>query len=138
MGVSADMFEEFIFPYQLPLLERFGLNCYGCCEPMDPRWQVIKRIPRLRRVSISPWCGQGEDGGGPGQGLHHVPQAQPGAAGADPSWTRTRSAPSLRDDLEKTKGCVVELIMKDNHTLGGNPRNATQWCRIAREELGRL
>jgi hypothetical protein len=28
--------------------------------------------------------------------------------------------------------------MKDNNTLGGNPRNAPQWCRIAREEIARV
>ena len=28
----------------------------------------------------------------------------------------------LRRTLEDTRGNVVELIMKDNHTLGGNPR----------------
>ncbi len=54
--VSPSMFEEFIFPYQLPILERFGLNCYGCCEPLNKRWYLIKKIPRLRRVSISPWA----------------------------------------------------------------------------------
>ena len=33
VGVSPDMFAEFILPYQLPIIERFGLSCYGCCEP---------------------------------------------------------------------------------------------------------
>ena len=56
VGVSPEMFEEFIFPYQLPLLERFGLNCYGCCEPLDARWHVVKQVPDLRRVSVSPWA----------------------------------------------------------------------------------
>jgi hypothetical protein len=42
--------------YQLPILERFGLNCYGCCEPLNPRWDIVKAIPRLRRVSCSPWA----------------------------------------------------------------------------------
>jgi hypothetical protein len=32
---------------------------------------------------------------------------------------------------------VVELIMKDNHTLGGNPENLVRWVRIAREEIER-
>ncbi|MDP7287961.1 MAG: hypothetical protein QGH94_08205, partial [Phycisphaerae bacterium] len=49
VGVSPEMFEEFVFPYQMPILERFGLNCYGCCEPLDNRWHVVKRFPRLRR-----------------------------------------------------------------------------------------
>ena len=55
VGVSPAMFAEFVLPYQLPLLERFGLNCYGCCEPLDKRWDHVKQIPRLRRVSVSPW-----------------------------------------------------------------------------------
>ena len=36
------------------------------------------------------------------------------------------------------KGCVVELLMKDNHTLGGNPCNITRWVEIAREEVVRI
>jgi hypothetical protein len=54
VGVSPRMFAEFIFPYQLPIIEKFGLNCYGCCEPLNRRWPVVKQIPRLRRVSMSP------------------------------------------------------------------------------------
>lgn len=34
--------------------------------------------------------------------------------------------------------CHLELVMKDNHTLGGNPMNAVNWCRIAREEIRRV
>ncbi len=40
VGVSPRMFAEFVLPYQIPLLERFGLNCYGCCEPLDKRWRT--------------------------------------------------------------------------------------------------
>ena len=38
-GVSSELFEEFIFAYQKPVMERFGLTCYGCCEPMDKRFE---------------------------------------------------------------------------------------------------
>ena len=55
VGVSPEMYSEFIFPYQKTILERFGLNCYGCCEPLDRRWEYVRTFPRLRRVSVSPW-----------------------------------------------------------------------------------
>jgi hypothetical protein len=42
----------------------------------------------------------------------------------------------IRRDLIATRNCQVELIMKDNHTLGNNPGNAINWCRIGREEIG--
>ncbi|HEB31865.1 MAG TPA: hypothetical protein ENI15_13485 [Spirochaetes bacterium] len=51
---------------------------------------------------------------------------------------KTVSKELIREDIKKTfetaKGCVVEIIMKDNHTIGGNPQNAVDWCSIAREE----
>src|SRR5262249_20255092 len=59
VGISGDMFAEFVLPYQLPLLERFGLNCYGCCEHLDSRIKhVVRLVPRLRRVSVAPKANQ--------------------------------------------------------------------------------
>jgi len=40
----------------------------------------------------------------------------------------------IRENLEKTRNCVVEVIMKDNHTLANRPENVVTWCRIAKEE----
>jgi hypothetical protein len=44
----------------------------------------------------------------------------------------------LREALEITKDCCVEVIMKDNHTIGGNLENVIAWCRIAKEEAERV
>ena len=56
VGVSPDMFEKFIFPYQLSIVENFGKCYYGCCEPVNSRWHVVKKLPNLARVSVSPWA----------------------------------------------------------------------------------
>jgi hypothetical protein len=39
----------------------------------------------------------------------------------------------LTDVLKATKGCRLEIIMKDNNTLGKNPDNVVKWCAIARK-----
>ena len=44
----------------------------------------------------------------------------------------------LRKAIEITRGCRVEIIMKDNHTIGKNPDNVIRWCRIAQEEATRV
>ena len=44
----------------------------------------------------------------------------------------------IRKALEITKGCVVEVIMKDNNTLGKNPENVINWVRIVREEINKI
>ena len=134
--VSPEMFEEFVFPYQVPLIERFGLNCYGCCEPLDKRWHVVKRFPRLRRVSVSAWADVEAMAGD--LGADYIYSYKPTPADlARPSIDEDRIRADLRRVLEITRGCRLEVIMKDNHTLGGNPSNATRWCRIAREEAER-
>jgi len=56
VGVGAAQFEEFIFPYQLDIAHRFGLCYYGCCEPVHSRIQVLKKLPNLARISVSPWA----------------------------------------------------------------------------------
>lgn len=45
---------------------------------------------------------------------------------------RLRAA--LRRDLEITRGCRVELVMKDNHTIRGEAKRVIDWVRMAREE----
>jgi hypothetical protein len=134
IGISPGQFEEFVFQYQLPLQERFGLNCYGCCEPLDSRWHVVKRIPRLRRVSVSPWADQ-EKMAAALQADYVYSRKAPPSLLAVPRMEEDAVRADIRKTLELTRGCVLEVLMKDNHTLGRNPDNLVQWVRIAREEI---
>ena len=56
-GVSQEMLEEFVLPYQAQITDQFGLCSYGCCEPIDKQVDTIaKYIKNLRIISISPFC----------------------------------------------------------------------------------
>jgi hypothetical protein len=137
VNVSPKMYEEFIFPYEKPLMERFGLNCYGCCEPLHGRWHIVKEHPHLRRVSCSPWVNVEKMAANLGD--RYVFSLKPNPATlAVPEVDTAALRRGIRELLEKTRGCVVELIMKDNHTLAQRPENAVTWCRIAKEEAERL
>ncbi|GAB4545903.1 MAG: hypothetical protein Kow0063_40120 [Anaerolineae bacterium] len=137
VGISPQMFAEFVFPYQLPVLERFGLNCYGCCEPLDKRWHIIRHIPNLRRVSVSPWANVSrmadmlED--------RYIFSLKPSPADlAVRNLDEEKVRAGLREAFRITRNCRVEVIMKDNHTIGNNPQNVIRWCQIAREEAERV
>ncbi len=139
VGVAPEMFAEFIYPYQVPILERFGLNCYGCCEPLDKRWAFIKDAPRLRRVSASTWIDPevmaGQLGG------NYIFSSKPNPTHlAEPVLRQEEARAEIRKVLEagRKHDCVIELIMKDNHTIGNNPENVVQWCAMAREEIERM
>ncbi len=40
---------------RLPWYERFGLGYYGCCEPLDTKIDIVRKIPNVRKISMSPW-----------------------------------------------------------------------------------
>jgi hypothetical protein len=137
VNVSPRMYEEFVFPFEKPIMDRFGLTCYGCCEHLHNRFSIVRKHHNLRRVSCSPWvdhrkmAAQIED-----KFIYSMkPSPSPLAA---PKLDQDLVRRSLREALEITRGCVVEIIMKDNHTIGGRPENLTEWCRIAREEAERV
>ena len=42
----------------------------------------------------------------------------------------------VRDVIQKTKGCRLEIVMKDNHTICNEPERLVRWVQIVREEIG--
>jgi hypothetical protein len=139
VGVGPAQFAEFIFPYQADIARRFGSCYYGCCEPVHNRWHVIEKLANLRRVSVSPWCDQRMMADALGN--RYVFSRKP-----NPTLISTGDfdEPLIRADLAETlritgeAGCrSVELIMKDVHTLHGQPGRLARWVQLAREEIDR-
>ena len=136
-SISPQMYEEFIFPYHKKLLDRFGLNCYGCCEAFEARWEYIRQIPRLRRVSCSPWSNP--DVASELLGNRYISSHKPSPTPlASTNMDEDSARKNLRAILRHAPNTVQELIMKDNHTLGGNPYNAVRWVQLVREEIGNI
>jgi len=133
-GISPQMFEEFVFQYQLPIQKRFGLNCYGCCEALDKRWHIVKNVPNLRRVSVSPWADKAKMA----ENLKdkYIFSAKPNPVYlSDPVMNEDLVRSKIKETLVLTDGCILELVMKDNHTIGRNPLNVINWVKIAKEEV---
>ena len=136
-SVSPGMFEDLIFPFQLEIIRKFGLACYGCCEALDKRWHIVRRIPNLRRVSVSPWS----DAALMAESLQdrYICSLKPNPAHlAVPVIDRESLMEDMVTRLCQTRGCKVEVIMKDNHTLGGNPANIVAWVQLARKAVERV
>jgi hypothetical protein len=137
--VSPAMHEEFVLEYELPLLERLGLNCYGCCEPLHRHLDTLKRrVPNLRRVSISPWADRKVSAEKLGSGIIYNWKPNPAALAAvefDADWVRQDIRQTV--DLARANGCVLEMVMKDTHTCNRQPWRFDEWTRIAMEEAER-
>ena len=133
VSVSPRMYGEFIFPHEKPIMDRFGLACYGCCEPLHTRWDQVKQHPNLRRVSCSPWVDVEKMADYLGDRYVFSYKPNPAEIAKDQIDAESIRA-SIRELFAKTRGCLVEIIMKDNHTIGNRPENVARWCAIAKEE----
>lgn len=135
VGVGPEQFEEFIFPYQMEIAGQFGKSYYGCCEPVDRRWHILKKLPNLARVSVSPWSGQ--EFMAESLGRKYVFSRKP-----NPTLISTGifNEDAVREDVRQTLKiagkCRLEIIMKDVHTLQNEPERLSRWVEIVREETG--
>lgn len=140
ISVSPQMFDEFILDYQAPILNRFGLNFYGCCEVMDKRLAYVrKKVERLRTVSVAPWCDpvcMAEQI--KGDFVYCWKQNPARIAVEKPDWDLVRKEIGNIFDITAQYGCPTEILMRDVRTLAYNPNNAAQWVKIAREESKRV
>jgi len=132
VGVSPQMFEEFVFPYQEPIISRFGLSYYGCCEPLHGRIRTVKRLSNLRRVSVSPWCNQEVMADELGQDYIFCRKPKPTLI-STPGWDEEMMREDLRGTLRVAGQCPLEFAMKDVHTLCDQPWRLGRWVDLARE-----
>ena len=132
VGVSPAMHEEFALQYERRWMSRFGLNYYGCCEPLDLKIDMLRSVPGLRKVSMSPWGALDRAGGNVGTGFVFSRKPSP-AAFAEDAWSLGKMRDDLVDSLERTRGCVVEVIMKDISTVRYQPQRLWEWAAMATE-----
>jgi hypothetical protein len=136
VGVGPGQFEEFVFPYQAAIAERFGKIYYGCCEPLHSRWSVVRRIRGLARVSVSPWADQARMAEACGARYVFSRKSNPALISTG-AFDEDAIRADVRTTLDTARDCRVEIIMKDVHTLDGHPERLARWVRIVREEIDR-
>lgn len=131
-NVSPEMFEEFAIQNQKIGLNLFGRGCYGCCEPLDRKYDAIFRhITNIRRLSVSPWSNIDEAAEKIGRDAIFSWKPDPSkiCTGFDEEEIRKY----LKNVADKTKDCFVEVILKDIRTCGHTNRHLVKFIELARE-----
>jgi hypothetical protein len=133
-GFGPDMFKEYVFDYYVRMAELFpNKNVYfHGCEPLDAKYTVLKSLPNLRRIHVSPWSS-----------LHKAVEVFQGGAvmevHAHPAKVLMGMSESeMRDDIRRlvseSEGCSMDLNLSDIHTVNNNPAQLAAWAKIAQEE----
>jgi len=137
-SVSPAITEEFELPYMKRIFPYFGAIYYGCCDRLDDRMDVIAKLPKIRKLSCSPWS-------------HREPFAEKMPAYCvmsnkpNPAYLAngTLNEDVVRADIRRTIAAAkahdrsLELILKDISTVKHNPACLWRWQEIAMEELTR-
>lgn len=134
-AASPAVTAEFEVPYMKRIFPFFGAIYYGCCDRLDDRMDIIRRLPKIRKLSCSPWSDR-----------EHFAQVMP-----DECVMSNKPNPALlagesldeeeiRRDLRRTiaaaraYGRSLEMILKDISTVRHRPQRLWTWARIAAEE----
>lgn len=133
-AVSPAMHDEFMLQYQLPILKHFGLVAYGCCEDLTNKMDMLRQIPNLRRIAVSPFANVARCAEQIGH--DYVLSYRPSPAdmvsyGFDPG--RIRSI--LKRDLGACGNSHVDITLKDVQTVEKDPTRVKKWVALTREVI---
>jgi len=134
VGISPEMFGEFVLPYQKPLMERFGKVYYGCCEAIDSRLSLLLDIPNLHALSVSPWSDMEAVARAVGDTKMFMRKPNPSLVCAS-RFEEQRIREDLRETGRIFSGKSLQVVLKDTHTIANEPDRFRRWVEIAREEL---
>jgi len=133
---GPDLYYEFLLQYQIPILEKFGLAAYGCCEDLTNKIDCLRKIKNLRRISVSAFadarkCAEqiGKD---------YILSWRPNPAtmisyGLDEDYVRKHMQENF--EILKKNGNHFDITLKDVETISYQPQNVNKWVQIVREEI---
>jgi len=136
-SVSPAVTEEFELPYVTELALHFGGIYYGCCDRLDDRIDIVKKIPNVRKLSCSPWSDRNVFAERIGPRL--VMSAKPSPAfiaGQSADYETVKKDLTLTVEAAKRFNVNLELILKDISTVNYEPKRITNWNEIAMETVG--
>lgn len=128
--VSPAMHEEFALKYEIEVMSRCGLNYYGCCEALHNKMHLMAKVPRLRKISVSPWCDV-EKAAAAAQQKYVFSHKPSPACFAEDRFNLKRAEQEIMRRIELSGGMPCEFIMKDISTVRGDVQRLMDWCRIA-------
>jgi hypothetical protein len=135
--VSPMMHKELALDYEIKWLRKFGLNYYGCCEPLHNKIEILKEIPNLRKISMSPWANI--EKAAEKIGNRYVFSFKPNpAVFAQSWWNLDEIYCKLKKDIDAviSYNCAVEIILKDVSTVLNHPERLDGWNKMIMSMIG--
>ena len=132
--ISPEFHERFLLDYQMPIMKNFGLIHYGCCEDLTRKIDMLRAIPNLRSIAVTPAANVEECARQIGG--DYVMSVRPNPTDmvcSDRNVARIRSIvgeyPRMMD------GQSFHIHLKDVENLHHEPNRLSEWVRIVRDVI---
>jgi len=138
-AVSAEMFGEFVFPYQDRLVKRMGLLSYGCCERVDAIWEgYLSKWKNLRKLSVSPFNNEAQVGEYL-RGTNIVFYSKPRAEYVTNRGPLDEEAITkyFKTVAENASGCLFEVAQREVGTIYGDYERGRRYVQLAKDAIER-
>ena len=135
---SPAMHDEFEIEYAKKWYERFGMVYYGCCEPLDKKIDIIRKLPNVRKISISPWADVKNAAEQIGKDYVISRKSSPAffSRGNFEIDAIIKDTKDVMADC-KQNGTPVEFILKDLSTVNYELKRLTEWEETVMKIVGR-
>ena len=135
---SPAITDEFEVQYMQRVFPHFGAIYYGCCDRLDDRMDVIRKLPNIRKLSCSPWSEREAFS-------EKMPDFCVMSNKPNPAFLASGQLDEdqVRKDIRRTisaakaHGRSLEIILKDISTVSHNPHCLFRWHDIVMEEICR-
>jgi len=129
--ISPEMHNEFLLQYQLPIIRNFGLSAYGCCEDLTRKIDMLRQIPNLRHIAITPVADVAECA--EQIGTDYVASWRPNPTDmVCTTWDEDRIRRTTRQAMEALKASCLTIHLKDIETVQGEPDRLRRWVETVR------
>ena len=132
--ISPAFHDEFLYQYQLPIMDHFGLTHYGCCEDLTRKIDMLRQARNLRSIAVTPvaelaQCAEqiGED---------YIISWRPNPTDMVCSaWDEDRIRRIIGENLRAARGTHFHLHLKDIETVQGDPARLRRWVDAVRSVI---
>ena len=130
--ISPAMHEEFLLQYQIPILEKFGLVAYGCCENLTEKINMLRKIPNLRIIAVTPTanvhrCAEQIK-------TDYVLSWRPNPADmVCYGFDEARIKKIVSDAMNSLEHCHTIIVLKDIETVQNEPQRLKKWVKLVRD-----
>ncbi len=135
--VSPSMHDKFLLQYQIPILSKFGLVAYGCCEDLTQKIDMLRKIPNLRRIAVSPFANVAKCAEQIGN--DYIISYRPSPADmVSYGFNEDRICKILRNDFQILKNCHFDITLKDVETVQHDPDRIRNWVILVRKVIDEI